>query len=203
MSGLEIVGLISAVISIVEAVEIVYNGIRDTRNLPRAFREVAKKLPLVRDTLRIAERQIGASTDDEACQAVKTVVESCKVKAEELKDIFDAVSASDNASRFERYRVAVRRFGKGSLVETLAQELMEEVRLLGTNRAVQAATEAQAAELLKAIEELSSMEPSLPDEKSVSQHHSGSGDNVAGNKYQGNHNVYSGSGTAYFGGVTQ
>lgn len=64
MSGLEIVGLISAVISIIEAVEIIYNGIRDTRNLLWAFREVVKKFPLVRDTLRIAERQIGASIDD-------------------------------------------------------------------------------------------------------------------------------------------
>ncbi|KAJ4020361.1 hypothetical protein NW761_014685 [Fusarium oxysporum] len=47
------------------------------------------------------------------------------------------------------------------------------------------------------------MEPSLPEEDGVSQTYYGSGDNIAGNKYGGNHNEYSGSGTAYFGAVTQ
>ncbi len=87
MSGIEVVGLISAVISIVGAVENIYSGIRDARNLPRAFREVAEKLPLVRETLRIAEQQIKSTSDEEACEAIKTVVENCKVKAERLKEI--------------------------------------------------------------------------------------------------------------------
>jgi hypothetical protein len=71
------------------------------------------------------------------------------------------------------------------------------------NHAAQAATEAQVAQLSEAIKELSNMEPSLPEEDGVSQTYYGSGDNIAGNKYGGNHNEYSGSGTAYFGAVTQ
>jgi len=199
MSGIEVVGLISAVISIVGAVENIYSGFRDARNLPQAFREVAEKLPLVRETLRIAEQQIKSTSDEEACEAIKTVVENCKVKAERLKEVFATVAPSEPPTRLERYSVAVRRWGKRNRVEELTREMMEDVRLLAVNRAVQAATEDQAAELLRAIKELSTIEPSLPDEESVSQHHSGSGHNIRGNNYQGNHNVFSGSGTANFG----
>ncbi|KAL3955848.1 hypothetical protein ACCO45_009867 [Purpureocillium lilacinum] len=92
MSGIEVVGLISAIISLVGAVENIYSGFRDARNLPRAFREVAEKLPLVRETLRIAEQQIKSTSDEEACEAIKTVVENCKVKAERLKEIFTTVA---------------------------------------------------------------------------------------------------------------
>ena len=199
MSGIEVVGLISAVISIVGAVENIYSGFRDARNLPQAFRDVAEKLPLVRETLRIAEQQIKSTSDEDACEAIKTVVENCKVKAERLKEVFATVAPSEPPTRLERYSVAVRRWGKRNRVEELTREMMEDVRLLAVNRAVQAATEDQAAELLRAIKELSTIEPSLPDEESVSQHHSGSGHNIRGNNYQGNHNVFSGSGTANFG----
>lgn len=202
MSGIEVVGLIAAVISIVETVEKVYNGFRDAKILPRAFREVAEKLPLVQDTLRIVERHIRANADGEACQAMKTVMERCKTKADHLKEIFDAVKPSEDPSRLERYRMVVRRLGKGNLVEELATNIMQDVRLLAVNHAVQAATEAQVAELVKTIEDLSNIEPSLQDESSVSQHHCGSGNNIAGNKYGGNHNVFSGHGTANYGPVT-
>lgn len=201
MSGIEVVGLISAVISIVGAVENIYSGFRDARNLPRAFREVAEKLPLVRETLRIAEQQIKSTSDEEACEAIKTVVENCKAKAAHLKEIFTVVAPPEPPTRLERYSVVVRRWGKRNRVEDLTREMMENVRLLAMNRAVQAATERQAEELLRAIKELSTIEPSLPDEDSVRQYHSGSGHNIRGNNYQGNHNVFSGSGTANFGGI--
>ncbi|KAK4076879.1 hypothetical protein Purlil1_12534 [Purpureocillium lilacinum] len=129
MSGIEVVGLISAVISIVGAVENIYSGFRDARNLPRAFHE-------------------------EACVAMKTVVENCKVKAEHLKEIFTTVApprASHQARTLQCGRAA-----------------------MGQEKSVQTATENQVAELLRAIKELSTIEPSLPDEDSVSQHHSGS-----------------------------
>ncbi|PWI63974.1 hypothetical protein PCL_01574 [Purpureocillium lilacinum] len=201
MSGIEVVGLISAVISIVGAVENIYSGFRDARNLPRAFCEVAEKLPLVRETLRIAEQQIKSTSDEEACEAIKTIVENCKLKAERLKEIFTTVAPPEPPTRLERYSVAVRRWGKRNRVEDLTREMMEDVRLLAVNRAVQAATEDQAAELLRAIKELSTIEPSLPDQDCVSQYHSGSGHNIRGNNYQGNHNVFSGSGTANFGDI--
>lgn len=203
MSGVEVVGLISAIIGIVETIANVYSSLKDAENLPRAFRKVAERLPLVRETLRTAEKQVECNADEEAYQAIKTVLEKCKVKAEHLEEIFKAVVPSEGTSRFDRYRMAARRLGKGNQVEELAKDMMEDVRLLAENRAVQAATEAQVVQLVEAIKDLSSMEPSLPDEDfSISQSHYGYGDNVAGNKYSGNHNVYSGSGTANFGPVT-
>lgn len=203
MSGVEIVGLISAIIGIIEVVKTVSDNLKDAANLPTAFREIGERLPIVQDTLRITKTHIGNNVDDEACQAMETVVKNCKNKAEQLQGIFNAVALSADASRIESYRIALRRWSKGKLVEDLAREMIEDVRVLAMNRAVQGATEAQVAQLLKAIEDLANVEPSLSDGTSVNQHHSGSGDNVAGNKYMGNHNENHGSGTAYFGSVTQ
>lgn len=67
MSGVEVVGLISAIIGIIGAIENVYNSLRDAKNLPQAFGEVAIKLPLIWNTLQIAETHIGANPDEEAC----------------------------------------------------------------------------------------------------------------------------------------
>lgn len=205
MSGVaEVVGLISGTAAIIETITKVYDCLRDAENLPRAFREVLERLPLVRDTLRIAEKYVGDNTDKEACRAMKIIVEKCKARAENLEKIFEEVAPSEGKPRLERYRMAARRLGKGSQVEVLTKEMMEGVRILAENRAVQAATGAQVTQLAKAIEDLSTTESSLPDEdSSVSQSHFGSGDNVAGNKYSGNHNEYHGSGPAYFAPVTQ
>lgn len=206
MSGAEVVGLIAATLEIIETVKNVYNGLRDAEHLPQAFREVVERLPLVQKTLEVVERHmesIDSDAEKMACQAMKVVVDNCKAKAKRLEEIFSFIVPSDDTPRFERYRMVVRRLGKENKVEVLAKEMMNDARLLAENRAVQAATQAQIAQLYQAIEDLSQLEPSLPDEDSINQSHSGSGDNVAGNKYEGNHNEYHGSGSAYFAPVTQ
>ncbi|EXK77349.1 hypothetical protein FOQG_17942 [Fusarium oxysporum f. sp. raphani 54005] len=203
MSGFEVVGLISAIIGIVETIGKVSKALKDAKDLPQAFREVADRLPLVQDTLQTVENHISNDADEATCQAIAAVLEKCHKKALQLEELFNAVSSSDNTSRMKRYALAVKNLGKESRVELLAKGMMEDAHLLALNHAAQAATEAQVAQLSEAIQELSNIEPSLPEEDGISQTHYGSGDNIAGNKYGGNHYENSGSGTAYFGAVTQ
>ncbi|KAM0325461.1 hypothetical protein ACHAQA_007448 [Verticillium albo-atrum] len=134
---------------------------------------------------------------------MKTIVERCKVKAEHLEKIINAAVPSEHSSWLERHRLAAQCIRKGDRVDVLTKEMMEDVRLLAMNRAINAATEAQITELLKATKEPSSTTHPLPNDDSVAQYHSGSGDNVIGDKVMGNLNVVNGSGTAYFGAVTQ
>ncbi|KAJ5709099.1 hypothetical protein N7493_010433 [Penicillium malachiteum] len=191
MSGVELeaaVGLISGIIAIIQAVKQISDNVKDAANLPEAFREMGKRLPIVLSTLQIAQSQIERNADEESCHAMNAVMTNCNsnLKTEQLRRIFDAVARSPDASRIECYRKAVRQWSKGKLVEVLAKDMIEDVRVLAMNRSIRAATKAQVAEFLKAIEDLANIEPSLSDGSSFNQHHYGSGDNIGGNKHEGN-----------------
>ncbi|KAF4495762.1 hypothetical protein FAGAP_8092 [Fusarium agapanthi] len=192
MSGIEVIGLVSAILTILETIGNLSDAIKNAKDLPPAFREVADKLPIVREILQSVERHLSTSADQGTDEAIKAVLKHCREKAEKLEKLFKAVDPSEDTSSFRRYVLMVRSLGKGHRVEVLSKGMMEDVKLLVQNHTAQAATEAQVAKLTEAIEEISNLEPSLTEEEAVSQTHYGSGDNIAGNKsqYAGNHNEY-------------
>ncbi|KAF5686936.1 ankyrin protein [Fusarium circinatum] len=203
MSGIEVIGLVSAILTILETIGQLSDAIKNAKDLPPAFREVADKLPIVREILQSVEKHLSTSAYQGTDEAIQAVLKHCREKAEKLEKLFKAVDPSEDTSSFRRYALMVRSLGKGHRVEVLSKGMMEDVKLLVQSHTAQAATEAQVAKLTEAIEEISNVEPSLTEEETISQTHYGSGDNVAGNKYAGNHNENSGSGTAYFAPVTQ
>ncbi|KAH7132724.1 SesA protein [Dactylonectria macrodidyma] len=164
MSGFEIIGLISGILTILDTVSKLYSVVENAESLPLAFREIARRLPLVQDTLRSAEGYIKQNdADGMACAAIKPIVESCKGKAERLRDVLQEMAPGANDSRLQRYRLAIRTLGKSHRVEELMKGMLEDAHLLAGNRAVKAATEAQVGELLRAMRELSEAPPSVPD----------------------------------------
>ncbi|KAJ4247081.1 hypothetical protein NW762_013219 [Fusarium torreyae] len=204
MSGIEVVGLIGSIVGIVQFIGEASKAIKNAKDLPDAFQEVGDKIPLVRHTLHNVEKHIDDEAGQGAYQDIKTILESCNEKGRQLERIFDAVAPSGKTSRIKRYALAVKILGKGKLVEVLAKGMIEDVHLLVLNHAARAATGDQIAKLANAIQKLSDIEPSLPEEDSIGQIHYGSGDNVAGNKYGGNHNeIKEIHGNPYFGNVTQ
>jgi hypothetical protein len=204
MSGAEailVLGVISSVITVVETIVKIYNDVKEADGIPATFREAARRLPLVRDTLRIAESRIhDRSLDEEGCRAIKPTVEECKDKALRLELVFRKVMPQGEFSRLERYRIAIRALGQESKVETLMTAMLGDVQLLAQNHAVKAATEAQVGMLAKAIEELAAMPPSMAEEavekSSISNYGSGT-QNV--NTGAGSQNNNTGGGRQFIG----
>ncbi len=128
--AIAVIGLIAAVIDIVQATKKVYDAANDATGLPEAFREVAKNLPLVEDTLRLVKD----SVDEKTCTVINPVIKTCEVKAGSLKKLFDEVVPKEGAKRMERYVKALRSLGKGSRVEDLMGEILEELQLLAARR---------------------------------------------------------------------
>jgi hypothetical protein len=98
MSGAEagfVVGLISGVISIIEATKTVYDAAKDAKGQPEAFRQVAARLPLIIEILHSAKERAQA-LDETAQEALEPILESCKAKAEDLKKIFQKVIRKDD-----------------------------------------------------------------------------------------------------------
>ena len=203
MSGAEaglVLGLISSIITVIDTIVKVYNDVKDAEGVPITFREITRRLPLIRDTLRIAEAHInGHSLDEESCRAIKPIVEGSKDKALRLEIMFRKVVPQANVSRLDRYRIAVRALGKGNRVETLMKGMLEDVQLLAGNHAIKAATEAEVGKLIKAIEELSAMPSSMSEDMSGNSiYNYGSGtQNV--NAGDGTQNNNTGSGKQFIG----
>lgn len=181
MSGAEAVGLvlgiISSIISVIEASQKVFDAARDAKGLHEAFKKVAENVPLVLGTLRAAEevqKKMEAewqSSDDTAKkQAIETtseeiepVFETCEADVRALRDIFEKVVPGSEATRTERYRKALKTVlpGKKHKVEGLMQEILEKLQLLHTHHYFKAAVD--VSKIGAGIEELRTLESSDPD----------------------------------------
>lgn len=208
MSGAEaglVIGLISGIISIVEATWTIYSDIKDTKCLPRTFHQTAETLPLVEDTLRIAQGYIDKlESTEESCKAMKRILEGCKTKTEKLQNIFGEIAPQPDDSRFASYRKVARALGKGSRVEALMDGVLRDVTALVQNHGIKTVTDESLGKMAKAMEDLSALPPSLePEDEPSHINHYGSGDihHAGGDIIHGNHNEYHGTGTAHFGNV--
>ncbi|KAH6714496.1 hypothetical protein BKA61DRAFT_575242 [Leptodontidium sp. MPI-SDFR-AT-0119] len=177
MSGIEAAGLalgmISAIISIVDATIKIYEAVKDEAGLPTNFKKSATKLPLISKLLEDAERYVAAA--DEATETAFTpTLEDCKAQATQLQELFTKVMPEEGESRWDRYVKAARTIGKGGRVEDL---------------------------LAKAVEEVTKMEPSLPDGfeqmPTYAHYSSGAQNNITGQHINSGGNQMYGSGQQY------
>ncbi|KAH8683239.1 SesA protein [Tricladium varicosporioides] len=201
MSGIEVIGMIAAVIGIIDGASKLYDSISNSRKLPEAFREVAQRLPLVRDTLQTTEGRLHLQKfdgDKDTYAAIKPTIESCKDRAERLRNILQEVVGQPDDSRLARYRLAVRRLGKESKVEELMRGMLEDVQLLGANQAVKGVGEDKVNEITSAIQALAKVPSSVSDGGGSVFNYQGTGDQI-NNTGSGTQNINKGKGQQYIG----
>ncbi|KFY27130.1 hypothetical protein V491_01015 [Pseudogymnoascus sp. VKM F-3775] len=192
MSGAEVafvVGLISGVISIIEATKTIYDAAKDSKGQPKAFRQVAARLPLVIEILNSANEKTRA-LNETAQDPLEHILKSCKGKAEKLQEIFQKVIRKDDDKWYDRYKRALHTLGKGDKVESLMGEILKDVQVIACEKLEGTANSAQLKTLEEAIREMKEMPSSLTDEAgTIAQTHSGSGDNIG---HSGSGNIYAG-----------
>lgn len=201
-----VLGIISAIISIVDATKQVYEAVDDEASLPANFKKSATKLPLISKLLEDAERFISSTADESTRAAFTPTLEGCKVQATHLQELFEKVMPEEGDSRWDRYVKAARTIGKGGRVECLIGGILDDLQLLAT-RFPEVTTNRGKEQLAKAIKEVTVMEPSLPDgfEEAPAFVHYGSGaQNVntgVGHQYNNNStgNLNNGPGNQYIG----
>lgn len=158
-----VIGLISGVISIIEATKTVYDAAKDAKDQPEAFGQVAARLPIVTEILRSAEERASA-LEETALEALEHTLESCKAKAENLKTIFQEVIRKDDDKWYDRYKKALSTLGNGDEVECLMEGILKDIQVLICERLKGAAIEAQVKEIEEAINQMNEMPCSLPDD---------------------------------------
>jgi hypothetical protein len=200
MSGAEaafVVGLISGVISIIEATKTIYDAAKDVKGQPEAFRQVASRLPLVTAILYKA-RERAKTLDETAQEALEPTLESCKMKAEKLEKILRKVVRTDDDKWLDRYKKAVGTLGKQGRVEELMEGILKDIHVIACEKLMGTATVAEVNEIKEAIKQMKDMPSSLQDETgdALHQQHSGSGDNI-GATGEAVLNLHKGTGDQY------
>ncbi|KAF4338215.1 hypothetical protein FBEOM_7900 [Fusarium beomiforme] len=191
--------LISTTITNLEAATRHYSVVKGDKGLCETFHEAGRGLLLVGRALQIAKSQLGGRDLAGDPQSAMDSLREFNANAELSKNIFNAVAESPETSRFDRYKEVVRQEGKGRTVEVLMMGMMNDVRALAENGAIRAGMEDQVNALRGAIEKLSKMEASVPNEGSGDTFtHFGSGDmlNAPGgtvNKSTGSGNHFPGA----------
>jgi hypothetical protein len=176
MSGAELIGLISGVITIFGTVKTLYDAAADAKGQPRGFRQVAARLPLIIELLGSAKGGVQKLNTTEQ-DALGAILQSCEEKAESLEDIFRRVLRKDDGKWYERYRKALDTITKGKTVECLMGEILKDVQVIVCDKLKDTATSDQVKELGEAIKEMNDLSPPLRKDE-VGQHHSGSGNNI-------------------------
>lgn len=201
MSGAEflaVIGGISAILSIADAIADIYKTIKDIDGLPEAFSVVNGRLPIVKNILKSAQQHIDAARDEAVCKGIKHIVEQCKTNADTLKDIFEKIKPDTGAGKIERYWKAVKAKGKGYEVEALMTSILVDIQLLNSQHGMNTATEDQQKEILAAIKKLSEVQLSISNSEfhhtGVTMNQSGSGER----QYTAEKNVYSSGGSKQF-----
>ncbi|KAG7402866.1 hypothetical protein Forpe1208_v016756 [Fusarium oxysporum f. sp. rapae] len=191
--------LISTTITDLETAKCHYSVVKSDKGLCEAFHEAGRGLLLVGRALQTARAQLGGRNLAGDPQSGMNSLEACNTNAELSKSIFNTVAQAPETSRFECYKEAVRQEGKGRPVEVLMMGMMEHICALVENGAIRAGMEDQVKALRGAIEKLSKMEASVPNEGSGNTFaHCGSGDmlNAPGgtvNKSTGSGNHFPGA----------
>ncbi|CAG5158409.1 uncharacterized protein ALTATR162_LOCUS5064 [Alternaria atra] len=201
MSGAEalsVIGLISGVISIIEATKTVYDAAKDAQGQPQAFRQVAARLPLVVNILDNARKRAHA-LDETAQEALEPTLKSCEAKAKALQKIFQKVVRKDDDKWYDRYKKAVGgTLGNQGKVEQLMEGILKDVQVLAYEKLTGTASDAEMEEIKEAIKQMKDMPSSLQEETedALSQHHQGSGDNI-GATGGATFNLHKGTGDQY------
>jgi len=165
MSGKEAadftLSMISDIISIIDTTSQVYEAVEDEACLPTNFKKSAIILHLISNLLEDAE--IYVKVADKATQAAFTpILEDCKAQATQLQMLFEKVMPGEGEAMWDRYVRAASTIGKDGRVEILLGRVLDDLQLLAT-RVPELTTPRQKERLAKAVEKVSYMEPSLPD----------------------------------------
>jgi hypothetical protein len=181
--------------------------IEEATDLPDAFRIVLGKVALVTDTLAKAEGHI--RTYDQSTKARRTMwkdVEDCMEKALNLRTVFRRVVPKADIARHERYRLAVNDQGKEGRVEILMKGVLQAVYHLAENceieneaQTIKVLDEARAQELVDAIEQMSTIPPSLPESGSGNSINNYGSGTLNANSGRGTQNNNTGSGKQFIG----
>lgn len=166
MADANIINLIVSTINTLQATSKYYEVVKDDNGLREAFHEAGRGVYLVGQALESANSQlINRQNLIGDSQRAMNPLESCNTRARLSENVFKIVAEAPETARQERYKAAVTQEGKGNTVEVLVKAMMCDICELVQRSAIEAVMKDQVKGLRDAIEKLSMMKPSVPNEE--------------------------------------
>ncbi|KAL6702201.1 hypothetical protein J3F84DRAFT_26746 [Trichoderma pleuroticola] len=207
MSGAEVLGLISAIIAIVDAAGKICEAIDNASGLPRSFRIVAARLPVVLETLDTARISMADENNDspwtKSHAAIIKVLEGCNDKAVTLGRILQKAMPAVGDSSLRRYIKAIKTMPNADKVNSLMDGILGDLQILSTIHVVKISSGMQTNRPIprpQTVEISRQNSKHRSPEKDLS--HFGLGTQYHHHGY-GNQNIVSGKGIQINGGSTE
>ena len=158
MSGAEALialGIIANTFGVIDFASKVIRRIKDAgetvQNVPQAFRDVQTTLPLLSHALKQTQRRIETGAlDEEACSALKPVLQNCSSDISELNGIFDKCLPKDGSSRLHRGWKAAISLRQDKKVEEISELIQKRVHFLTYHHVAASQSSAMATNVLSA-----------------------------------------------------
>ena len=167
MSGLEVIGGISAVSGLLGQAAAVWKSAKKDINLPKPFKETADELFIVQKILQVCHDHLtptAQSLKPEDITAIRGIISVCRTKAEKIKVIFEKTISGDQDGALDRYGKCFRRFGKSSKIEELLAFIAREAQYLTNYNLVKSNNLEMSKKLQQIVQKLEDAEPSASDE---------------------------------------
>ncbi|KAL7924578.1 hypothetical protein ACQKWADRAFT_287016 [Trichoderma austrokoningii] len=145
MINVELKGLISGIIAVINAYVQLCQAIDDDSGLPRPLRDVADRLPAIQHTLeealqRLAEEEEASCTvSAEQHVGLYRMLESCHNKTIAIQSILQSVIPDASSSLIKRCALAMKAISLAKRVEGLMQDILRDLQVLAVNRVVHTA----------------------------------------------------------------
>ncbi|OAP54548.1 hypothetical protein AYL99_10996 [Fonsecaea erecta] len=183
MSGIEVIGVIATVLTLLDAVASVSSALKSASGLPPAFRQVEQRLPLAQSILHDTKK---LNLEESVWRAIKPTVEHCEGDVKSLKHIFEGLKLPSKNFNIRRYYNLVKAMGKGNEVENLMKGIFMDLQLLAANHSIRGVVSARVKELDDAVKALSNVPSSVPKEIFESANERNSQNVYGGRAYQNN-----------------
>ncbi|CRL23546.1 NB-ARC [Penicillium camemberti] len=148
MSGLEVIGSISAIITFLQATNHLYERGKRAGEFLETLHIAGRRLPVLLHTLQLYKVNFERLKDTlpaDLCHALQETLDDCTDKSQALSEIFAKVTSgpADTESRRQRYLSFVRKRGKGNKIETLMAGITQDIQLLVNNEAMKPSNSSQ------------------------------------------------------------
>jgi hypothetical protein len=149
MSGVEIIGLISGIITLIDAAIKIYKLADDTTGLPASFQDATSRLPAIHDTLELASQ--GVRTDAASSPSddgLKILLQACARRAAALRDILQVTFPQTRMSKTGKYLSALKIIQNAKKLDELTLGIIHDLQVLTAHQIVQSTARAQMTESL-------------------------------------------------------
>ncbi|KAL4935205.1 hypothetical protein BDV06DRAFT_133555 [Aspergillus oleicola] len=164
---MEVIGGISTVISLLDASIELFKSTQKDFKLSEMVETVGRQLPIMRNTLEGCYTHLQSRRDtipEDVAEALEKILDACETKANNMKKIFAKIIPDESNSWQKRYLAILRRLGKGNKVEELMRAITEDIQIIVNHDAVRSADSEQNSQLEQILEELKSLDSSVPQE---------------------------------------